>query len=105
MIDMKYADYAWEMTEKLLSIDSPSGYTAKAAAWVRDAFAELGFDARITTKGGVLIDLGGKDVLENKEFLNKKSVWIFGGDGWAYDIGFGGVDHVLAQRYGSHHQR
>ena len=38
-----------------------------------------------------------KDVLENKEFLNKKSVWIFGGDGWAYDIGFGGVDHVLAQ--------
>ncbi len=37
-----------------------------------------------------------KDILENKEFLNKKSVWIFGGDGWAYDIGFGGVDHVLA---------
>ncbi len=36
------------------------------------------------------------DVLENKEFLSKKSVWIFGGDGWAYDIGFGGVDHVLA---------
>ena len=36
------------------------------------------------------------DVLENKEFLAKKSVWIFGGDGWAYDIGFGGVDHVLA---------
>ncbi len=35
-------------------------------------------------------------VLESKEFLNKKSVWIFGGDGWAYDIGFGGVDHVLA---------
>ncbi len=38
-----------------------------------------------------------KDVVENSEFLNKKSVWIFGGDGWAYDIGFGGVDHVLAQ--------
>ncbi len=37
-----------------------------------------------------------KDVLDNKEFLSKKSVWIFGGDGWAYDIGFGGVDHVLA---------
>ncbi|MBE6788519.1 MAG: pyruvate:ferredoxin (flavodoxin) oxidoreductase [Ruminococcaceae bacterium] len=35
-------------------------------------------------------------VLEKKEFLSKKSVWIFGGDGWAYDIGFGGVDHVLA---------
>ncbi len=37
-----------------------------------------------------------KDIIDNKEFLSKKSVWIFGGDGWAYDIGFGGVDHVLA---------
>ena len=35
-------------------------------------------------------------VLEGKDFLSKKSVWIFGGDGWAYDIGFGGLDHVLA---------
>ena len=37
-----------------------------------------------------------KDVLADKEYLSKKSCWIFGGDGWAYDIGFGGVDHVLA---------
>lgn len=37
-----------------------------------------------------------KDILKNKDFLGKKSQWIFGGDGWAYDIGFGGVDHVLA---------
>ena len=37
-----------------------------------------------------------KDILANKEYLRKKSMWIFGGDGWAYDIGFGGVDHVLA---------
>ena len=36
------------------------------------------------------------EILENKDYLAKKSVWIFGGDGWAYDIGFGGVDHVLA---------
>ena len=36
------------------------------------------------------------DILENKNYLSKKSVWIFGGDGWAYDIGFGGLDHVLA---------
>ncbi len=35
-------------------------------------------------------------LLKNKDFLAKKSQWIFGGDGWAYDIGFGGVDHVLA---------
>ncbi len=37
-----------------------------------------------------------KEILSKKEYLSKKSVWIFGGDGWAYDIGFGGVDHVLA---------
>ncbi len=37
-----------------------------------------------------------KDILSKKEYLSKKSIWIFGGDGWAYDIGFGGVDHVLA---------
>ncbi|MBS6212248.1 MAG: pyruvate:ferredoxin (flavodoxin) oxidoreductase, partial [Proteus hauseri] len=37
-----------------------------------------------------------KEVVNNKDFLAKKSQWIFGGDGWAYDIGFGGVDHVLA---------
>ena len=37
-----------------------------------------------------------KDIVNNSEYLSKKSVWIFGGDGWAYDIGFGGVDHVLA---------
>ena len=36
-------------------------------------------------------------ILEKKDYLSKKSMWIFGGDGWAYDIGFGGVDHVLAQ--------
>jgi len=36
------------------------------------------------------------DLLKNKDFLSKKSQWIFGGDGWAYDIGFGGLDHVLA---------
>ena len=44
---------------------------------------------------------GGADkkafILANKDLLTKKSIWIFGGDGWAYDIGYGGVDHVLAQ--------
>lgn len=38
----------------------------------------------------------GKDILKYKDYLNKKSVWIFGGDGWAYDIGYGGLDHVIA---------
>ena len=37
-----------------------------------------------------------REIVKNKDFLAKKSQWIFGGDGWAYDIGFGGVDHVLA---------
>lgn len=61
MINETYAEFAWEQAAKLLSIDSPSGFTAKAAAWVRSAFADLGFSADITTKGGVLIDLGGAD--------------------------------------------
>ena len=61
MIAKIYADYAWEQTAALLAIDSPSGFTANAARWVKDAFADLGFDAKITTKGGVLIDLGGID--------------------------------------------
>ena len=38
----------------------------------------------------------GQEILEDKDYLAKKSQWIFGGDGWAYDIGFGGLDHVLA---------
>jgi len=37
-----------------------------------------------------------KDILKNKDYLAKKSQWVFGGDGWSYDIGFGGVDHILA---------
>ena len=61
MIDFSYADYSWEQAARLLAIDSPAGFTGKAAAWVRDAFGGLGFDARITNKGGVLIDLGGED--------------------------------------------
>lgn len=39
---------------------------------------------------------GAKEILQYKDFLSKKSQWIFGGDGWAYDIGFGGLDHVIA---------
>ncbi len=43
------------------------------------------------------LDCSCKDeILEKKDYLNKKSVWIMGGDGWAYDIGYGGLDHVLA---------
>ncbi len=59
MINETYADYAWEQATNLLAIDSPSGYTAKAAAWVKEAFEKIGFSAEITVKGGVLVDLGG----------------------------------------------
>ena len=56
-----YAEYAVDAAAQLLAVDSPTGYTAAAAKWVQEAFAALGFDAAITTKGGVLIDLGGTD--------------------------------------------
>ena len=52
-------------------------------------------DALVAAIEGADCDLC-RAILANKEYLAKKSVWIFGGDGWAYDIGFGGVDHVLA---------
>ncbi len=65
MIEQKYAEFAWEQASRLLAIDSPAGFTGKAAVWVRDAFSSLGFDAVITNKGGVLIDLGGADNGDN----------------------------------------
>ena len=49
MIENLYADFAWEQASALLAIDSPSGYTAKAAVWVKEAFEALGFPAHITT--------------------------------------------------------
>ena len=61
MIDFAYAEHAWHEADALLSIDSPTGYTDKAARWVRDTFLCMGFDAHITAKGGVIADLGGED--------------------------------------------
>ena len=61
MIDKLYADFAWEQAARLLSIDSPTGFTHKAALWVKEAFEALGFPAHITVKGGVIADLGGKN--------------------------------------------
>ena len=60
-MDKCYADYSWEQAAALLAIDSPSGFTAKAAEFVKNAFTTLGFEAHITAKGGVLADLGGED--------------------------------------------
>ena len=61
MIDYKYADYAWEQADALLAIDSPSGFTAKAVVWLKEQFEGLGFVVTVTTKGGLLVDLGGKN--------------------------------------------
>ncbi len=61
MLEKRYADFAWDQAAELLAIDSPTGYTDRAAAWVREAFEKLGFPAYITTKGGVIADLGGKN--------------------------------------------
>ena len=60
-LEREYADYAANKAIELLNIDSPSGFTKKAAAWVQDAFGGLGFNAELTNKGAVLIDLGGRE--------------------------------------------
>ena len=61
MLDRTYADFAWDQTAALLAVDSPSGFTANAAQWVKEAFEALGCPAKITRKGGVLAELGGED--------------------------------------------
>lgn len=60
-MDYQYARYAAEQAAALLEVDSPTGFTDRAAAWVLAAFQDLGFPARQTVKGGVLIDLGGRN--------------------------------------------
>jgi pyruvate-ferredoxin/flavodoxin oxidoreductase len=79
--------------------------TAELKAAADEFFATLNDGAKNTAASKALLaeveKVGdkcpyAKDIIDNKEYLSKKSVWIFGGDGWAYDIGFGGVDHVLA---------
>ncbi len=60
-MDRNYALYAADEAAALLAVDSPTGFTERAAKWVADRFSSLGYAARITQKGGVLIDLGGSD--------------------------------------------
>ena len=61
MIEFAYADYAWEQAKAILAIDSPSGFTGKVIEYLEEQFQSLGFSAGITTKGGLLVDLGGSD--------------------------------------------
>ena len=58
---IKYTEFAVEKTCELLAIDSPTGFTGGAVRYVKDEFEALGFEATVTTKGGVLVDLGGID--------------------------------------------
>ena len=60
-INRDYSEYITEQALSLLAIDSPSGFTARAVEWVREKFTELGFNVKITEKGGAVIDLGGED--------------------------------------------
>lgn len=60
-MDISYARYSSEVAAALLAIDSPSGFTEKAALWVKEQFESLGFSVSLTAKGGVLVDLGGND--------------------------------------------
>ncbi|MBR2926597.1 MAG: M42 family metallopeptidase [Clostridia bacterium] len=64
MVERKYAEYATEQAVKLLAIDSPTGYTEAAALWVRDAFQNLGYEASLTEKGGVLVSFGGENAAD-----------------------------------------
>ncbi|MBP3736933.1 MAG: pyruvate:ferredoxin (flavodoxin) oxidoreductase [Lachnospiraceae bacterium] len=70
-----------------------------AAEWI-ETFANGAENGKATEKLIEALEKDGsdaaKDILSEKDFLQKKSQWIFGGDGWAYDIGYGGLDHVLA---------
>ena len=74
-------------------------YKAAAKEWL-DTFSCGATNGAATDKLVAALEACGCEkaqaVLKDKDFLAKKSQWIFGGDGWAYDIGFGGVDHVLA---------
>ncbi len=56
----KYVDYIVEQTKAVLAIDSPTGFTKKAAEYVKGEYEKLGYEAKMTTKGSVLVDLGGK---------------------------------------------
>ncbi|MDF2676775.1 MAG: nifJ [Bacillota bacterium] len=91
--------------EKLINLEVAAEIKEACANWIQNK--ELGEESKVAS-AKVIEALQAfqpccdecnklvKEILDNKDFLVKKSQWIFGGDGWAYDIGFGGLDHVLA---------
>ena len=85
--------------EALIAATDKEDVKAAGQEWL-DTFAVGATNGAATDKLIAALEACGcekaQDILKSKDFLAKKSQWIFGGDGWAYDIGFGGVDHVLA---------
>ena len=90
-------------TEALIASDGVSeGFKAAAQAWLDNRNDTEGSKTAAAEYIKELEENGSdaaKAVLADKSYLTKKSFWIFGGDGWAYDIGFGGLDHVLASNH------
>ena len=89
-------------TKALLEGDASDELKAAATAWLENRNDTEGSK---TTAAAYVAELekcgcdAAKAILADKAYLTKKSFWIFGGDGWAYDIGFGGLDHVLASNH------
>lgn len=107
-------DRLTDIMNEAIALDIPADYKEAFAAWVagkEDAEASKAASAKImglidgSTCGGCGCGCGVTDaraqeiiqeIKDKKDYLIKKSMWIVGGDGWAYDIGYGGLDHVLA---------
>ena len=89
-------------TKALLESDASDALKTAATAWLEN---RNDTEASKTTAAAYVAELekcgcdASKAILADKAYLTKKSFWIFGGDGWAYDIGFGGLDHVLASNH------
>ena len=96
-------DYVKLLEESVMTVDDIVAFTGspEAAKVFGDQLPQFQAHAKeLKDSGAKYCDCDAcklvKEILDEKDYLAKKSVWIFGGDGWAYDIGYGGVDHVLA---------
>lgn len=95
--------YVAALEDGLMTVDECLEFLASPAS--KEVFGENhskmeAHSKELKASGAVYCDCDAckkaKEILDKKSYLSKKSIWIFGGDGWAYDIGFGGLDHVLA---------
>ena len=96
-------NYVAALEDALMTVDQCLAFAASDAGKAKFGAQLEGFRAHmeaLKAAGETYCDCDAcklaREILNDREYLSKKSIWIFGGDGWAYDIGFGGVDHVLA---------